>query len=163
MSLDTPAGTRGARTPRSSGPVSRWVGRWMSGQHRRKGYRFMGMEVLFLTTSGRKTGLPRETPVAWFPDGDEAWLIVASAAGSARNPGWYLNMAARPDQVWIELPRRKLRVAPEQLDGTRREECWQRIISAQPRYAKYQAKTDRVLPVIRLAPADQDGVTRPVS
>jgi len=129
----------------------------MSSQHRRKGYRFMGMEVLFLTTIGRKTGLPRETPVAWFPDGDEAYLIVASAAGSAHNPAWYLNMAAHPGHVWIELPRRKLRVAPEQLDGTRREECWQRIISAQPRYAKYQAKTDRMLPVIRLVPAAANG------
>ncbi len=116
-----------------------------------------GEDVLFLTTIGRKTGLPRETPVAWFPDGDEAWLIVASAAGSARNPGWYLNMAAHPGQVWIELPRRKLRVAAEQLDGTRREERWQRIISAQPRYAKYQAKTDRTLPVIRLVPAEANG------
>lgn len=157
MSFDTPAGTRGARAPRSSGPVSRRVGRWMSSQHRRKGYRFMGMDVLFLTTIGRKTGLPRETPVAWFADGDEAWLIVASAAGSAHNPGWYLNIAAHPGQVWIELPRRKLRVAPEQLEGRRREECWQRIISAQPRYAKYQAQTDRMLPVIRLAPAEANG------
>jgi deazaflavin-dependent oxidoreductase (nitroreductase family) len=154
MGLDTPAGTRGARTPKSPGPVGKRVGRWMSSQHRRKGYRFMGMDVLFLTTIGRKTGLPRETPVAWFPDGDEAWLIVASAAGSARNPGWYLNLAAHPSQVWTELPRRKLRVAPEQLDGARREECWQQIISAQPRYAKYQAKTDRLLPVIRLVPAE---------
>lgn len=154
MGLDTPAGTRGARAPRPSGPVSRRVGRWMSGQHRRKGYRFMGMDVLFLTTIGRKTGQPRETPLAWFPDGDDAWLIVASAAGSAHNPGWYLNLAAHPDQVWIELPHRKLKVAPEQLDGTRREESWQRIISAQPRYAKYQAKTDRVLPVIRLVLAE---------
>jgi deazaflavin-dependent oxidoreductase (nitroreductase family) len=83
--------------------------------------------------------------------------VVASAAGSAHNPGWYLNLAAHPGQVWIELPRRKLRVAPEQLDGTRQQECWLRIISAQPRYAKYQAKTDRLLSVIRLVPADASG------
>jgi deazaflavin-dependent oxidoreductase (nitroreductase family) len=161
MSLDTPAGTRGARAPRSPGPVGRRLGHWMSNQHRRKGYRFMGMDVLFLTTVGRRSGLPRETPVAWFPDGDGAWLIVASAAGAARNPDWYLNMSAHPDQVWVELPLRKLQVAAEQLDGTRRQECWLRIITAQPRYAKYQAKTDRILPVIRLAPADPAGGADP--
>lgn len=155
MALDTPAGIRGSRAPRSSGPVTRWLGLWMSNQHRRKGYRFLGMDVLFLTTTGRKTGLPRETPVAWFPDGEDAWLVVASAAGAARNPGWYLNMAANPGQVSIELAHRKLQVRAEQLDGARREECWQRIIAAQPRYAKYQAKTDRVLPVIRLVPAQE--------
>src|SRR4029450_4472126 len=87
MSFDTPAGTRGTRIPRSSGRVSRWMGRWMTNQPRRKGYTFMGMDVLFLTTIGRRTGQRRETPVAWFPDGEDAWLIVASAAGTARTPG----------------------------------------------------------------------------
>jgi deazaflavin-dependent oxidoreductase (nitroreductase family) len=154
MSFNTPAGTRGARVPRSSGPLSRRVRRWMSNYHRRKSYTFMGMDVLFLTTIGKKTGERRETPVAWFPDGDDAWLIVASAAGSARNPDWYHNIAAHPDQVWIELPRqRKVRVTPEQLEGARRGESWRRIVQAQPRYAKYQEKTDRLLPVIRLVPS----------
>ena len=139
--------------PRSSGRVSRWMGQWMSKQHRRKGYKFMGMDILFLTTIGRKTGERHETPVAWFPDGENAWLIVASAGGSAHNPGWYHNLAAHPDQVWVELPQRKLRVLPEQLEGAGREECWKRIVQAQSRYAKYQGKTDRLLPVIRLVAA----------
>lgn len=50
-----------------------------------------------MTTVGAMTGERRETPVAWFPDGDQAWLIVASLGGSARNPGWYHNLAAHPD------------------------------------------------------------------
>lgn len=153
MSFDTRAGTRGARVPSSSGRVSRWVGQWMRRRHRRKGYTFMGMDVLFLTTVGKKTGERRETAVAWFPDGDDAWLIVASAGGSARNPDWYHNLAAHPDQVWAELPQRALRVTPEQLEGARREERWRQIVQAQPRYARYQEKTDRLLPVIRLVPA----------
>jgi deazaflavin-dependent oxidoreductase (nitroreductase family) len=73
--------------------------------------------------------------------------------GSAHNPDWYHNLAARPDQIWIELPQRKLRVTPAQLEGAQREACWTRIVRAQPRYAKYQQKTDRPLPVIRLVPA----------
>jgi deazaflavin-dependent oxidoreductase (nitroreductase family) len=154
VSLDTSAGTRGARTPGASSPIAKWVGRLMGRQHRRAGYKFQGMDVLFLTTTGRKSGQPHENAVSWFADGDDAWLIVASAGGSAGNPAWYLNMAAHPDQVWIELPDRKLRVTPEQLAGERREEAWQRITSVQPRYAKYQTKTDRTLPVVRLVPAD---------
>jgi deazaflavin-dependent oxidoreductase (nitroreductase family) len=126
----------------------------MNSRHRRKGGRFMGMDVLFLSTIGSRTGRRRETPVAWFPDGEDAWLIVASAAGSARNPDWYHNIATHPDQVWIELPQqRTLRVTPEQLDGTRRQQAWKHIIQAQPRYAKYQEQTDRLLPVLRLVPA----------
>jgi deazaflavin-dependent oxidoreductase (nitroreductase family) len=153
MTFDTSAGTQGARVPSSPGPISSWMGRWMHKQHRRKGYRFRGMDVAFLTTVGRRTSERRETAVAWFPDGDDAWLIVASKAGAARNPDWFFNIAAHPDQVWIELPRRALRVLPEQLEGARRDEAWSRIIAAQPRYAKYQQKTDRLLPVIRLVAA----------
>jgi len=139
--------------PGASSPIAKWVTRIMGRQHRRAGYKFQGMDLLFLTTTGRKSGQPHEHPVARFADGDDAWLIVASASGTARNPAWYANMAAHPDQVWIELPDRKLQVTPEQLAGERRDEAWQRITTAQPRFAKYQTKTDRPLPVIRLVPA----------
>jgi deazaflavin-dependent oxidoreductase (nitroreductase family) len=129
-----------------------FVTRSMSRLHRKQGYRFMGMNVLFLTTIGRRTGEKRETPVSWYPDGEDAWLIVASAGGAARNPGWYRNLAADPEHVWIELPDRTLQVRGERLDGPAREDAWRRITAAQPRYAKYQAKTARELPVIRLTP-----------
>jgi deazaflavin-dependent oxidoreductase (nitroreductase family) len=112
----------------------------------------MGMNVLLLTTVGRHTNARRENPVGWFPDGDDAWLIVASNEGSAQNPAWYLNIAAHPDQVWIELPDRKLQVTAEELHGPQRDESWRRIVAAEPRYGRYQAETDRQLPVIRLTP-----------
>jgi F420H(2)-dependent quinone reductase len=73
--------------------------------------------------------------------------------GSARNPSWYHNIAAHPDQVWIEVAGQQLRVTAEQLDGEPREAAWQRIVESQPRYAGYQRKTDRVLPILRLSPA----------
>jgi len=112
----------------------------------------MGMDLLYLTTIGAKTGQKRLTPLGRFPDGG-SWLVVASLAGSAHNPSWYHNIAAHPDQVWIEVAGQRLRVTAEQLEGQRREEAWQRIVARQPRYAGYQRKTDRVLPIIRLSPA----------
>lgn len=151
--IETGDGTRAARKPRSAGSFGKWIARQIGNWHRRSGYRFMGMDVLFLTTVGRRTGERHETALSWFADGDDAWVIVASAGGAARNPGWYRNLMAHPDQAWIELRGRKLRVTPETLDGARREECWQRIVAAQPRYAGYQKKTARVLPVIRLVPS----------
>jgi len=130
--------------------MGRWVQARMMNQHRRKGWRFLGMDVLFLTTIGRKSGQERVTAVAWFPNGDGTWLIVASAAGSAQNPAWYLNIAANPGKLQIELADGKIAVRAEQLTGAARAQAWQRIVAAQPRYAKYQQKTDRELPVIRL-------------
>jgi len=146
----TPSGTRGARPPRSNA-FTRFVGRMMVRLHRRTGDRFMGMDLLYLTTVGAKTGQRRLTPVARFADGQDAWLVVASLAGSAHNPAWYHNIAAHPDQVRIEVEGRQLRVTAEQLTGERREQAWQRIVASQRRYADYQSKTDRILPIIRLS------------
>jgi deazaflavin-dependent oxidoreductase (nitroreductase family) len=151
MAFDTPDGTRGARPRGSPGAVGRWVQGRMMRQHR-KSWKFLGMDLLFLTTIGRKSGQERVTPVAWFPGPDGTWVIVASAAGSARNPAWYRNIAAHPDRVSIELASGKTAVTAEQLGGADRAQAWQQITAAQPRYAKYQQKTDRELPVIRLIP-----------
>ena len=57
-----------------------------------------------------------------------------------------------PDQVQIEVEGRKVAVTAEQLHGAERAEAWQQITAAAPRFAKYQQKTDRELPVIRLVP-----------
>ena len=77
---------------------------------------------------------------------------MASAAGAARNPAWYHNLAAHPDQVWIELPGREVAVTAEQLHGAERDEAWRQITAAVPRFAAYQQATDRELPIIRLVP-----------
>jgi deazaflavin-dependent oxidoreductase (nitroreductase family) len=68
----------------------------------------LGFDALVLTTIGRKSGRERQTPVGWFPGKDDGWLIVASAAGAARNPAWFHNLAAHPDKVWMEMPGRKV-------------------------------------------------------
>jgi deazaflavin-dependent oxidoreductase (nitroreductase family) len=94
----------------------------------------------------------RITPVGWFPGPDGSWLIVASAAGAKRNPAWYCNLAAHPGQVQIEVEGRKVAVTAEQLHGAEREQACRQITTAAPRFAKYQIKTDRELPIIRLVP-----------
>ncbi|TYB40057.1 nitroreductase family deazaflavin-dependent oxidoreductase [Actinomadura chibensis] len=147
---------REARKPGTPGPVSRWMQRTMNARMNRKIRRgrgtFMGMDVLILNTVGRRSGEPRQTPVAWFPDTDDTRLVVASGGGS-QNPDWYANLMAHPDQASIELPGRDaVGVTPHRLDGAERDEAWQRIAAAQPRLAKYQSKSDREYPIVRLTP-----------
>lgn len=117
---------------------------------RRRGGTFMSMNALVLTTIGRKSGVERATPVGWFPGEDGSWLIAASAAGAAKNPAWYHNIAAHPDKVRIELAGRTVAVTAEQLHGSEREQAWRQITAAAPRFAQYEEKTDRELPIIRL-------------
>jgi deazaflavin-dependent oxidoreductase (nitroreductase family) len=152
MSFDTADGTRGARQP--GGRFLRWMNKLMMNRIRRTGKApFMGFNALVLTTIGRKSGMERSTPVGWFPGKEGSWLIVASAAGAAKNPDWYHNLAANPGKVQIETAGRKVAVVAEQLHGTEREEAWRAIAAASPQFAKYQEVTDRELPVIRLTPS----------
>ncbi|WP_420313596.1 nitroreductase family deazaflavin-dependent oxidoreductase [Actinopolymorpha alba] len=112
--------------------------------------KLMGMDVLILHTVGRRSGQPRETPVTWFADGEDARLIVASGGGSL-HPDWYVNLMAHPDRASIELPGQEaVSVTPHRLDGVDREQAWQRVAAAQPRMAKYQSRSNREYPVIRL-------------
>lgn len=135
------------------GPVGRWLTHQIIKQIRRRNGKMpiLGFDVLVLTTIGAKSGLLRTTPVGSFPLQDGSWLIVASAAGGRKNPAWYHNIAAHPDQVQVDTCGQKTAVTAEQLHGTERDEAWRQITTAGPRYAKDAAKTDRQLPVIRLA------------
>ena len=147
----TASGTRGSRAGSFGGPVGRWLNNQMIRRSRRKGGHMMGMDTLVLTTIGAKTGQRRETLLGSFSDGDDAWVIVASAGGAAKNPAWYYNLAAHPDQAEVEIGSRKAKVMATQLAGAERDAAWQRITAAQPRYSGYETKTDREIPVIRLA------------
>ncbi|PXY29050.1 nitroreductase family deazaflavin-dependent oxidoreductase [Prauserella endophytica] len=119
---------------------------------RRKAGKVMGMDMLILHTVGRHSGQPRESPLTWFADGDDARLIVASGGGS-RHPDWYFNLMAHPDKAAIEFHGQSaVPATPHVLEGAEREKAWQRITEAQPRYAKYQKKSERRYPVIRLTP-----------
>ena len=149
----TPRGTYGPNMPAFLAPISKFMNGMMISRFRRAatgGGKAMGMDPLVLTTVGAKTGKQRQTPLGCFPDGDGAWLIVASAGGQIGNPAWYYNLAAHPSQVTAVVGGKTVNVTATQLAGEERDAAWQRIIAAQPRYAGYEKKTDRVIPVIRL-------------
>jgi deazaflavin-dependent oxidoreductase (nitroreductase family) len=116
--------------------------------------RMMDFPALLLTTLGAKSGRQRTVPLGGFPDGPDAWLVVASAGGGARHPAWFINMAKHPDQIWVEVGKRKFHALGESLRGERREEALRNIAATSPRYAAYQKKTDREIPIVRLTPIE---------
>jgi deazaflavin-dependent oxidoreductase (nitroreductase family) len=153
MSVElTPRGTRGVTFPKWLRPIMKVfipVGNAIM--------RMRGAKLLELTTTGARSGLPRTVTLGWFPgypngnpDGKDAWIVVASNAGAAQHPDWYINMAKNPDQVWITIDGRKAHVRPESLKGEERAEAWRRIVAQSPGYGPYETKTDREIPVVRL-------------
>jgi deazaflavin-dependent oxidoreductase (nitroreductase family) len=148
MTRNAQGESRRARRPKAS-PIVRWVNNRAVTRIRRKGT-FMGMNLLVLNTVGKKTGAKRANPLAWFPGDDGTWLIVASAGGSTRNPAWFYNIVGNPDTVSIDVERRNVPVVAEQLDGADRDRAWASITTAAPQFTRYQTKTDRLIPIIRL-------------
>jgi deazaflavin-dependent oxidoreductase (nitroreductase family) len=153
----TPRGTRGTGFPKMA-PWAAALFRAMNVAMFRIGGRRMrvqGRPLLLLETVGARTGKRRQTTLGWFPDEDPArrsWLIVASAAGSASHPAWYVNLARRPDDVAIEVGGERVAVRPESLHGAERERAWSRVVALAPGYGKYARDTDREIPIVRLVP-----------
>ncbi len=147
MTIETPpGGTHGNRE--IPGPIARFGARTMAAIYRRSAR--MAKSMLLLDTVGAKSGEPRVAALGFIADGAGRWLIVASASGTARNPAWLHNLAAHPDQVWIEIGRERIKVRPETLAGDERQAAWARIVAATPQYGKYETQTDREIAVIRL-------------
>ena len=149
MTFTTPSGSRGVFQPGIAKQFLKLFNKFSAGRIRKTG-KFGELPSLVLTTVGSKSGQERKTPLAYFPADAGGWLIVASFAGAAKNPSWYYNLGAHPDQVVIEFAGRTESVVAEQLHGSEREAAWRQITAASQRFKEYQEKTDRELPVIRL-------------
>jgi deazaflavin-dependent oxidoreductase (nitroreductase family) len=143
-----PRGTTGRPVPRLSGPLLRGLHALVFRLFRRR--RFLGVRLLRLHTVGARSGQPRATTLGYLPDGDDAWLITASAGGAASHPAWYHNLARHPDEGWVEVGDRTVRVRPEALRGAAREAAYRRFAAAAPGYAGYPRKAARTIPVVRL-------------
>jgi F420H(2)-dependent quinone reductase len=123
--------------------------------YRRSGGKRMGhlrgMPVLLLTTVGRKTGKRRVTPVMYIRDGDN-FVVTASNNGRDKQPGWFLNLKARP-QTTIEVDGMTKSVAAHQAIAEERGRLWPQLVERAPFFEGYQKSTSRDIPMVILQPA----------
>jgi deazaflavin-dependent oxidoreductase (nitroreductase family) len=123
----------------------------MEGLMFRFGAKVQGRPLLRLTTIGARSGVRRETVLAWFEGNrDESWFVVASNSGSARHPAWAFNLAKSPVGVFVDIGGGGIPVEAELLAGAERESVWNRIVELAPGYGRYLEKTDREIPIFRL-------------
>ena len=108
--------------------------------------------ILVLTTTGRRTNLPRRVPLLALQDG-ASFVIAASYGGLDVAPGWFHNLVALPEAV-VEIDGRRQRVRAEPVPEEDRGATWARFVRAFPGYADYQARTRRRIPLLVLRPAD---------
>lgn len=120
----------------------------------RLGHRVFGVRNLLLYTVGAKTGRPRVSALSYARDGD-SYVVVASAGGAPRSPGWYHNVRADP-AVEIRVGTRRLRVQarPAVRGDADYERLWALVNRVgRRRYDGYQRHTTRAIPVVVLTPS----------
>ncbi len=109
-----------------------------------------GMPVLLLTTTGRRSGRARTTPLTFFRDGTDL-VVIASNGGADRPPDWSLNLQQNPRAV-VEVGTDKLVVTARTASRHERERLWIVITATYAGYARYQERTTRGIPVVLLTP-----------
>jgi deazaflavin-dependent oxidoreductase (nitroreductase family) len=113
--------------------------------------RIAGLPNLMLTVRGRKSRIPRSTPLLCVPWRD-GQLIAGSNFGGAKPPVWVVNVRAA-DTVTVSIAGRSHPAVARELSGEERAEAWQHMLGTWPNYAKYAERTERVIPVFLLTPA----------
>ena len=112
------------------------------------GGRTIGMPVLLLTTTGRRSHEPRTTPLTYLDHGD-AFVVFASCLGEPKHPAWWLNLQATPSAT-VQIGAQRIAVRAREAEGAERETLWSRVVAVAPDYDEYKRRTSRRIPVVVL-------------
>lgn len=119
--------------------------------------RFRGGDLLYLTTTGRKTGRRRTTPLLYLAEPGR-WIVVASNGGAEWEPGWWLNLRAGSPAT-VQIGQTSTSVTGTEITGAERQRLWDVLNDEVFNYNGYQAKVDRQIAVVALTPTQEDDST----
>lgn len=131
--------------PKIVPPIDRFVSRASGGRFTMSG---LYTPVLVLTTIGRKSGEPRQTPLATFPHGD-SFIIVGSNFARKNHPAWSYNLLANPEAT-VEYRGKKFPVKARQVSDEEKAELWPKITRQLANFEKYPERSGRDLRVFML-------------
>jgi F420H(2)-dependent quinone reductase len=134
----------------------RAMSRTHSGVYRASGGRLLGrvvgMPVLLLTTSGRRSGKPRTAALTYFRDGADL-VVIGSFGGSDLPPAWWLNLQRDP-HASVVIGGTTSWVTARAATAEEHDRLWPLVTTTHPGYARYQERTARLIPVVMLMPED---------
>lgn len=106
--------------------------------------------VLYLTTTGRKTGKPRRVPVLFLRDGERYW-VMASNYGTEHHPAWSANLLANADAT-VQLGSKTVEVRARLGSREEKEQLWPRLLELYPAWKQYSEWTERDFRLFCLEP-----------
>lgn len=125
------------------------------------GGRLLGIQMLLLTTRGRKTGRERTLPLAYVEHKEEL-VIVASNGGSPLPPAWWLNLQAA-QTARVQVGGERFEVSWRTAPPGERMEYWRKLQAAIPAYRIYRVRTEREIPIVLLRRIGSGWSSRPLS
>ena len=118
------------------------------------GGQVQGLPVLLLTTTGRKSGKKRITPLGYF-EHEGNYVITASNAGFDTHPAWFYNLKSQP-QVALQVRDKQLNAIAEPANPTLRQQLLAELVKRAPGYGAYEKRTTRVIPMVLLKSASEE-------
>jgi len=109
-----------------------------------------GRPMLLLTTTGRKSGKKRATPLQYMRDG-ENMVVVASNGGNKNHPAWWYNLEANPE-VTAQAGSKVTKVRAETANPEERARLWPLLLDVYHGYQDYEDEAERTIPVVVLKP-----------
>ena len=101
----------------------------------------IGAPTVLLTTTGRKSGLPRSSPLLCVHDGDRL-IVVGSNFGQAHHPAWTANLLANPAAT-VTMAGQDIDVTATLVTGLEKDRLYQEFIDITGAYDTYLSRTDR--------------------
>ncbi len=127
-------------------PIDRWITDKTGGRFNLAGHN--AVPQLLLTTTGRKTGQARTTPLLYARAGED-WIVTASNWGLPHHPAWSSNLIANP-AACIKVGSRRIDVDATLAEGDERDRLWATVIAVWPAYDTYVERSGREIRVFRL-------------
>lgn len=115
-----------------------------------------GVLTLLLTTTGRRSGRARTTPLI-YGEHDGGYVIVASKGGAPEHPDWYRNLTEHPE-VEVRVGSDVFAATARTADADEKAEVWPMMADIWPDFDEYATKTDRDIPVVLLEPHAGEGL-----
>lgn len=139
-------------------PITTFFIKWMSRGNTwlykvtggKRGGTFRKAPVALLTTTGRKSGQPRVSPLLYLRDGDRV-IVVASRGGSDKHPLWYLNLKANP-KVSVQIKDEVLNMTARDATEEERATLWPKLVQMYSDFDDYQSWTERKIPIVVCEP-----------
>ena len=140
----------------STGTAIKWMSRIQTWIFKKSGGRFgdkflRGAAVGILTTMGRKSGEPRDSPLLYLQEGRRI-VLVASQGGRATDPMWYLNLKTNPE-VTFQTKGETLSLVARDATDAERDEYWPKLDAMYPDFVNYRSYTNRKIPIVICDPA----------